>query len=65
MAVLPDKPTLNVREAADALGVSYMTIWKRVTSGEYPSFHVGTRVRIPRNDLEALIAAQTTGGVAS
>lgn len=46
----PDR-LLNVKEAADLLGVNLWTIYKWAESGRIPSRKLGSRVRFSRSDL--------------
>lgn len=50
---LPDagRQTLTVSEAAVILGVSRPTVYKMVSEGSLPAFHMGKRVLIDRNIL--------------
>lgn len=49
------RATLTVDEAAEFLGVSRATAWRRVWDGGLPSIRIGRRVLIPRARLEALL----------
>lgn len=54
---------LTLREAADALQVSYHTTRKWVLDGRLPSIALGQRTRrIPAQQLASFIKANTTGG---
>ena len=54
---------LTLREAADALRVSYATARKWVVDGRLPSIAFGRRTRrVPAQQLAKFIAANTTGG---
>lgn len=55
-------PTLSVREAADALGVHYMTAYRYVRTGVIPAEMVGGRWRINREDLDRHGAPEPTSG---
>ncbi|WFR71414.1 helix-turn-helix domain-containing protein [Prescottella defluvii] len=59
-SALTTAPTyVSMAEAARRIGVSRVTIHKRVRDGELPAFRVGTgrgaAVRIKVSDLEALL----------
>ena len=45
--------TLNLTQAADALGVSAPTMRCLVRRGDFPAFRVGSRWMISRSALEA------------
>lgn len=54
---------LTIREAADALRVSYHTTRRWVLDGRLPSIALGQRTRrIPSQQLAKFIASNTTGG---
>lgn len=46
----------TVQEAADLLRVSYNTIRRQIKSGSIYAAKVGNRYRIPRPELERLLA---------
>jgi MerR family transcriptional regulator, light-induced transcriptional regulator len=46
-------PEVGLREAADELGVHYMTAYRYVRSGRLPAHKVGDEWRVRRGDLEA------------
>lgn len=53
MSRVDEKPTLlTVGEVADMLGVSTMTVYRLVASGEIPAVRIGRCVRIPRVEAE-------------
>jgi excisionase family DNA binding protein len=48
---------LSPTEAANALGVSRITIWRMIERGELKTFHVSARCRrIPVTEIERYIA---------
>ena len=51
----------TVPEAAEALGISTSTMWRRVWDGGIESVKIGNSVRIPAHALQALVtnAAQS------
>jgi excisionase family DNA binding protein len=57
-----DSPALRLalspEQAAQALGVSRVTLWRMVRRGEIKTFHVGRRRLVPVAVLEAFIAEQ-------
>ena len=54
---------LTIREAADALRLSYDTTRRWVLDGRLPSIALGPRTRrVPAHQLAKFIAANITGG---
>lgn len=51
---------LTVREVAERLRLSKMTVYRLMESGEMPSLRVGRSFRIPAQDLEHYLSANTT-----
>ena len=51
--------TLTVEEAGKALGVSRMTAYAAVHSGQIPSIRIGRRLLVPRAAFERLLAGAT------
>lgn len=52
---------LNLQEAAELLGVSRWTVWRRVRTGQLPTYTAGVDQRarlIKRADVEALMQPQ-------
>lgn len=47
---------VSVREAADAVGCSACTIWRKIKSGEIPHRRIGRSVRVDISKLRALDA---------
>ncbi|OBF43917.1 hypothetical protein A5787_14280 [Mycobacterium sp. 852002-50816_SCH5313054-b] len=45
---------LNVREVADALGVTYQHVLRLIKAGEIPAIKIGAAIRVPRSVLDAL-----------
>ena len=58
---MSDKLTLNITEAAEALGVSRPTMYQLIRREDFPSFHIGSRVVISRAGLEEWVLAQARG----
>lgn len=48
----------SVDSAAQAIGVSPSTVWKLIADHELPTFKLGHRTLIHRDDLEAFIQAR-------
>jgi excisionase family DNA binding protein len=51
---------LTVREVADDVRVSTMTVYRLIKSGALPAIRVGKHFRIREVDLTAYLDAQTT-----
>lgn len=56
--VVPE--VLTVEEAAAAIKVSKMTIYRIIDSGDLPHFRIGRSVRIRRDDFEHYLKAAYT-----
>ena len=54
-----EKITLNVTEAAEALGVSRPTLYQLIHRSDFPSFKIGNRTVIPKKALEEWAIKQT------
>jgi excisionase family DNA binding protein len=55
--IATDRLTVTVPEAARLLGVSRMSAYSAVRTGEIPSIRIGRRVLIARAALERLLGA--------
>jgi excisionase family DNA binding protein len=53
---------LTVREVADSMRVSTMTVYRLIRSGALPAIRVGKHFRIRVRDLDQYLAAQTFRG---
>ena len=53
---------LTVREVADSMRVSTMTVYRLIRSGSLPAIRVGTHFRIRTSDLDQYLEAQTFQG---
>jgi excisionase family DNA binding protein len=53
------KPVLTVTEAAGLLGISRALAYQLVARGEIPAVHLGRRIVVPRQALDALLAKAT------
>jgi excisionase family DNA binding protein len=53
---------LTVREVADAMRVSTMTVYRLIRSGSLGAIRVGKHFRIRTRDLEGYLEAQSTRG---
>jgi excisionase family DNA binding protein len=53
---------LTVREVADAMRVSTMTVYRLIRAGQIPAIRVGKHFRIRENDLEVYLEARMVRG---
>jgi excisionase family DNA binding protein len=53
---------LTVREVADTMRVSTMTVYRLIRSDALPAIRVGTHFRIRNRDLEGYLESQSTRG---
>jgi excisionase family DNA binding protein len=53
---------LTVREVADTMRVSNMTIYRLIRAGELPAIRVGKHFRIRDHELNEYLDAQTVRG---
>jgi excisionase family DNA binding protein len=53
---------LTVREVADAMRVSTMTVYRLIRTEALPAIRVGTHFRIRNRDLEGYLESQSTRG---
>jgi excisionase family DNA binding protein len=56
-----EKIALSVSEAAEALGVSRVTLYQYIRRQDFPSARIGRRVLIPRDKLKEWLEAQMEG----
>jgi excisionase family DNA binding protein len=56
---------LSLQEAADVVGVHYLTLYRKVRSGELPALLAGGRYRIRRSDLDLWLSARSARGGAT
>ena len=56
---------LTVREVADSMRVSTMTVYRLIRSGALPAIRVGKHFRIRAQELDAFLTAQSTSVGAS
>jgi excisionase family DNA binding protein len=54
---LPERKTLSVEEAAEALGIGRTLAYEAVRRGEIPTVRIGRRLLVPRAALDHLLAA--------
>ncbi len=53
---------LTVREVADAMRISTMTVYRLIKGGDLPAIRVGKHFRIREHDLGQYLEAQTVRG---
>ena len=53
---------LTVREVADSMRVSTMTVYRLIRSGALPAIRVGKHFRIRENELNAYLESQIVRG---
>ena len=53
---------LTVREVADSMRVSTMTVYRLIRAGSLPAIRVGKHFRIRTRDLDHYLEVQTFGG---
>lgn len=56
---------LSVTEAADYLGVSRHTVYRRVEKGQIPHVRIGSRVCIPQFSLDEWLRAQAESSLSA
>lgn len=56
---LPERPTMTVPEAAEALGVHRDTVYDAVRRGELPAIRLGRTVRIPTARIARMLDLPT------
>jgi excisionase family DNA binding protein len=60
--VAGDHRLLTVREVAETMRVSNMTVYRLIRAGELPAIRVGKHFRIRENELGEYLEAQTVRG---
>ena len=53
---------LTVREVAETMRVSNMTVYRLIRAGELPAIRVGKHFRIRENELSEYLESQTVRG---
>ena len=61
MTVFPADGLLTVREVAESMRVSTMTVYRLIKAEELPAIRVGKHFRIRRRDLAGYLDARTIG----
>lgn len=57
----PEGRLLRVREVAEALSVSTMTVYRLIKDGELQAFRVGHGWRVPEDDLRSYLTRGRMG----
>jgi excisionase family DNA binding protein len=53
---------LMVREVAELMRVSNMTVYRLIKAGDLPAIRVGKNFRIRRSDVECYLGGRSYGG---
>ena len=53
---------LMVREVAELMRVSNMTVYRLIKAGDLPAIRVGKNFRIRRSDVESYLGGRSFGG---
>ncbi len=61
MEQMVQKEWLDYADAEHYCGLSRITLWRRVKSGDLPAYRVGRSVRFRRTDLDALFEERAPG----
>ena len=60
-----EHPLLTVREVADTMRVSTMTVYRLIREGDMPAIRVGKHFRLRTEDVDAFLDARMVNGGAS
>jgi excisionase family DNA binding protein len=60
--VAGERNLLTVREVAETMRVSNMTVYRLIRAGELPAIRVGKHFRIRENELNEYLESQTVRG---
>jgi excisionase family DNA binding protein len=55
------KQFYTVRQTAEVLNVSYLTVFRKVTSKEIPSIRMGRKILVPVTFIEGFLAQAISG----
>ena len=53
---------MTIPQVAQALGMSAAFVWRRVMTGEWPSYRFGRSRRMAQTDVDAILAASRQAG---
>lgn len=62
MAITEQREVMDIRQAADYLGISADTLYKYASEGFVPAFKLGNRWRFKRSRLNDWMDQQSSGG---
>lgn len=57
-----ERISMDIREAAEMIGVSYNTLWRAIHDGQFPGVKIRDRIVVPRRAIEMLFDAACTSG---
>lgn len=57
-----NEPLMTIPAVAKALTMSRAYVWRRVMSGDWPSYRFGRSRRMAKADVDAILAASRQGG---
>jgi len=63
VSMLRDDQLMTVREVAEHMRVSTMTVYRLIKAGELSAVRVGKNFRIRESDLQAYLDGCTTSGI--
>jgi excisionase family DNA binding protein len=55
------KQFYTVRQTAEALNVSYQTVFRKVTDKEFPSMRLGRKILVPAAFIDSLVTETMSG----
>lgn len=61
----PNKLTLSAHEVAEVLGVSLLTVRRRIADGTLPAVRIGRRIVVPRAALERWLDSEADARTAA
>lgn len=53
----PERPFLNVADAARLIGMSKVTLYRAIRAGEFPAMRIRGRLVVPKRAIEAMVDA--------
>ena len=57
-----DREVLTVPEAGRVLGLKVHTAYRAARNGEIPTIRIGRRIRVPKAQLQRMLAGEQVGG---
>ena len=55
------KQFYTVRQTAEILSVSYLTVFRKITDKEFPSMRLGRKILVPAAFIDSLVASAMAG----